>query len=280
MNSLKAKYMAEDASSKKFIIEESLMMQDNDKPKGNNVAGPSVVNMVEHNNSSRYNHNKGKRKHYDNTKAYPNKKSKVTCWKCGNPGQLKRIGKGGKDYEVAWWVTSGGNLQCWEKIDAGFLSQRESGAGRGVKEKQVSMANKSVEVSKHVNVALGSNSATPNVVNTGLKAFITISEAYGIHSHASANEENINDVGIINNVANNGTTMGPNPADNTPGMSTSYVNVTGEPSRKALNFCTLFTSAGNGVDVVVSVESIKAISERFSNMTYGFFFGKTDGLPR
>nr|GEV28443.1 zinc finger, CCHC-type [Tanacetum cinerariifolium] len=34
-------------------IEESLRAQDNDKPKGNNVVGPSVVNMVEHNNSSR-----------------------------------------------------------------------------------------------------------------------------------------------------------------------------------------------------------------------------------
>ncbi|GJX78041.1 zinc finger, CCHC-type containing protein [Tanacetum coccineum] len=34
-------------------IEESLRMQDSDKPNGNNVFGPSVVNMVEHNNSSR-----------------------------------------------------------------------------------------------------------------------------------------------------------------------------------------------------------------------------------
>ncbi|GJV79293.1 hypothetical protein Tco_1515163 [Tanacetum coccineum] len=42
-------------------IEESLRMQDSDKPKGNNVVGPSVVNMVEHNNSSRYNDKKGKR---------------------------------------------------------------------------------------------------------------------------------------------------------------------------------------------------------------------------
>ncbi|GJW85689.1 (E)-beta-ocimene synthase, chloroplastic-like protein [Tanacetum coccineum] len=71
-------------------IEESLRAQDNDKPKGNNVAGPSVVNMVEHNNSSRYNDNKGKRKHHD-TRANPNKKPKVTCWKCGKPGHLKRI---------------------------------------------------------------------------------------------------------------------------------------------------------------------------------------------
>ncbi|GJY29826.1 zinc finger, CCHC-type containing protein [Tanacetum coccineum] len=68
-------------------IEESLKMQDSDKPKGNNVVGPSVVNMVEHNNFSSYNDNKGKRKHHDNTKADPNKKS--------------------KDDDVAWWVDSG-----------------------------------------------------------------------------------------------------------------------------------------------------------------------------
>ncbi|GKB97425.1 zinc finger, CCHC-type containing protein [Tanacetum coccineum] len=77
-------------------IEESLRMQDSDKPKGNNVAGPSVENMVEHNNSSRYNDNKGKRKHHDNTKANPNKKSKVTCWKYGKPGFLKKDCKGRK----------------------------------------------------------------------------------------------------------------------------------------------------------------------------------------
>ncbi|GJY31713.1 hypothetical protein Tco_0415208 [Tanacetum coccineum] len=99
-DSLEAKYMAEDASSKKvpylkhtlkhlkeeltlvelgshLRIEESLRMHDSDKPKGNNVVGPSVVNMVEHNNSSRYIDNKGKRKHHDNTKDDPNKNSKV-----------------------------------------------------------------------------------------------------------------------------------------------------------------------------------------------------------
>nr|GEV03475.1 zinc finger, CCHC-type [Tanacetum cinerariifolium] len=34
-------------------IEEPLRLQDNDKLKGNNIAGPSLVNMVEHNNSTR-----------------------------------------------------------------------------------------------------------------------------------------------------------------------------------------------------------------------------------
>ncbi|GKB07280.1 zinc finger, CCHC-type containing protein [Tanacetum coccineum] len=130
-DSLKAKYMAEDTSSKKFLvsciidkcplswndfkhtlkhhkeeltlvklgshlhIEESFMMQDNDKPKGNNIAGPSVVNTMVHNNSFRYNNNKGKHKHHD-TKTDPNKKSKVTFWKCGKLGHLKKDCKSGK----------------------------------------------------------------------------------------------------------------------------------------------------------------------------------------
>nr|GEV94065.1 zinc finger, CCHC-type [Tanacetum cinerariifolium] len=99
-DTLEAKYMAEDALSKKFLlgshlrIEESFRVHDSDKPKGNNVAGPSVVNMVEHNNSSRHNDNKGKRKHHD-TRANPKKKPKVTCWKCGKPRHLKKDCKAG-----------------------------------------------------------------------------------------------------------------------------------------------------------------------------------------
>nr|GEY02098.1 zinc finger, CCHC-type [Tanacetum cinerariifolium] len=69
-------------------------IQDSDKPKGNNVAGLLVVNMVKHNNSSRYSDNKGKHKHHDNTRADLNKKSKLTCWKCGKHGHLKKDCKG------------------------------------------------------------------------------------------------------------------------------------------------------------------------------------------
>ncbi|GJS28022.1 hypothetical protein Tco_0488642 [Tanacetum coccineum] len=76
-------------------IEESVRVQDSDKPKGNNVVGPSVVNMVKHNNSFRYNGNKVKRKHPD-TKADPNKKFKVIYWKCRKHGHLKKDCKGGK----------------------------------------------------------------------------------------------------------------------------------------------------------------------------------------
>nr|GEV74636.1 hypothetical protein [Tanacetum cinerariifolium] len=53
-----------------------------------------------------------------------------------------------------------------------------------------------------------------------------------------------------------------------------YANVTGKPNGKKLNIHTLFTPGGNGIDVVVLVESIRVISERFANTTYGFFLGK------
>ncbi|GJV73133.1 putative reverse transcriptase domain-containing protein [Tanacetum coccineum] len=65
---------------------------------------------------------------------------------------------------------------------------------------------------------------------------------------------------------------------NTPGKS-SYANVTGKLSRKKLNIRTLFTPGGNGIDVVVPVESIRAISDRFANTAYGFFLGKRVAYP-
>nr|GEW28872.1 hypothetical protein [Tanacetum cinerariifolium] len=52
----------------------------------------------------------------------------------------------------------------------------------------------------------------------------------------------------------------------------SYVNFTGELSRKALNLCTLLTPRGNKVDVVVPVESIRTISKRFANTAYVSFW--------
>nr|GFB50191.1 zinc finger, CCHC-type [Tanacetum cinerariifolium] len=63
--------------------------------------------MVGHNNSSRYNDNKGKRKHHD-TKADPNKKPKMTCWKCGKPRHLKKDCKAGATVDVY-------KDRCWFK---------------------------------------------------------------------------------------------------------------------------------------------------------------------
>ncbi|GJS47179.1 cytokinin dehydrogenase 3-like protein [Tanacetum coccineum] len=67
-------------------------------------------------------------------------------------------------------------------------------------------------------------------------------------------------------------------AGNAPGKS-SYANVIGKPGGKKLNIHTLFTPRGNGMDVVVLIESIRATSDQFANTTYGFFLGKRVGYP-
>ncbi|GKC94260.1 zinc finger, CCHC-type containing protein, partial [Tanacetum coccineum] len=89
-DSLEAKYMVEDASSKKFLVSNFT----------NNKMTDSRPVLEQYNELlgilRRYNDNKGKCKHHDNTKVDPNKKSKVTCWKCGKPGHLKKDYKGGK----------------------------------------------------------------------------------------------------------------------------------------------------------------------------------------
>ncbi|GJX85181.1 glucomannan 4-beta-mannosyltransferase 9-like protein [Tanacetum coccineum] len=81
--------------------------------------------------------------------------------------------------------------------------------------------------------------------------------------------------------------VGPNPplptheansAGNAPGKP-SYATTTGKPSGKKVNVRTLFTPGGNGIDVVVLVDSIRAISERFANTAYGFFLGKKVAYP-
>ncbi|GKA58749.1 hypothetical protein Tco_0758062 [Tanacetum coccineum] len=63
------------------------------------------------------------------------------------------------------------------------------------------------------------------------------------------------------------------------GWQTMLSNEGCGPSKKAMNFRTLFTPGGNGVDVVVPVESTIAISERFANTEYGFFLGKRVSYP-
>ncbi|GJV86054.1 putative reverse transcriptase domain-containing protein, partial [Tanacetum coccineum] len=67
-------------------------------------------------------------------------------------------------------------------------------------------------------------------------------------------------------------------AGNAPGKS-SYANITGKPSGKKVNVRTFFTPGGIGIDVVVPVDSIRAISERFVNKSYGFFLGKKVAYP-
>ncbi|GJY80969.1 putative reverse transcriptase domain-containing protein [Tanacetum coccineum] len=91
---------------------------------------------------------------------------------------------------------------------------------------------------------------------------------------AKDNDENMS--GPTANVANN-VIISPMGLTSAP---TSYAKlVTGETSKKSVNFRTLITPAGNGAEVTVPLESILVISERFANTAYGFFLGKRMAYP-
>ncbi|GJV82143.1 retrotransposon protein, putative, ty1-copia subclass [Tanacetum coccineum] len=97
-------------------------------------------------------------------------------------------------------------------MEQGFLSQKGSGVGRGVKEKQ------------------------------DLGSYPTF---YKVHGHSP-------------------TKVTPrNKEDNLHGEKDGLKN-----------------NGGNGVNVVVLVESIRAISDRFTNTAYGFFLGKHEAYPK
>ncbi|GJY96327.1 zinc finger, CCHC-type containing protein [Tanacetum coccineum] len=88
-DSLESKYMAENASSNKFL--DSLRAQDSDKGKGKEVDGPSV-NMTEEGKNKNNKQNKGKKPGFkeNNSGFGSNRKPKLECWKCGKTDHFKR----------------------------------------------------------------------------------------------------------------------------------------------------------------------------------------------
>nr|GEZ64652.1 hypothetical protein [Tanacetum cinerariifolium] len=140
-----------------------------------------------------------------------------------------------------------------------------SGVGRGVKKKDANVTN--LEVVKYgvvpsVTVALGST----QMVSTG-PSLPTVVDLMMENDKLSS----VEDTTVLESFSPLSTPV--TTAGNSPGKS-SYANITGKPSGKKVNVCTLFTPGGNGIDVVVSVDFIRAINERFANITYGFFLGK------
>ncbi|GJW29084.1 ribonuclease H-like domain-containing protein [Tanacetum coccineum] len=131
-----------------------------------------------------------------------------------------------------------------------MLHERRSGGGRGVKEK--SLNRNSIDTSSGIDVSTESddnmNEDTPVGDTTAPEYFPPL------------------------------TTPVTTTAGNAPGKS-SYSNISGKPSGKKVNVRTLFTPGGNGIDMVVLVDSIRAISERFTDTAYGFFLGKKVAYP-
>ncbi|GJW44540.1 hypothetical protein Tco_0073339 [Tanacetum coccineum] len=138
-------------------------------------------------------------------------------------------------------VDLGSNVIIMER---GFLSQKGGVGGRGVKEKQ----QRSTNIAEKDMVVVSSPAAmeveSPSVVEETVE------------------KEKLSPVVNTSNMGSYPPlpTQETSSAGNALGKS-SYANVTGKPSGKKFNIHTLFTPRGNGIDVVVSVESIRAISD-------------------
>ncbi|GJT30397.1 hypothetical protein Tco_0910672 [Tanacetum coccineum] len=91
---------------------------------------------------------------------------------------------------------------------------------------------------------------------------------------ATTSTPNVEHVSGTVRVLANDVTKGPVLTENTKGPASFTKLVTGEPNRKNANFHTLLAPSGNGVDVAISLEFVRAVSKRFANLVYGFFLGK------
>ncbi|GKB23183.1 hypothetical protein Tco_0862584 [Tanacetum coccineum] len=157
-------------------------------------------------------------------------------------------------------------------MERGFLSQKGSGVGRGVKEKNLNRNKMNNALGIYVSTESDDtmNEETPvgvaSVVKEGVAPYV-VDMTVEMEKQRSL-ENTIVLLGSFPPLSMLVTSS----AGNDLGKS-SYANVTSKSSGKKLNIRTLYTPGGNGIDVVVPVESIRAISERFVNTSYGFFLG-------
>ncbi|GJV18217.1 hypothetical protein Tco_1363540 [Tanacetum coccineum] len=140
----------------------------------------------------------------------------------------------------------------------GFLSKKWSGVGRGVKEKDLNRNKK--------------NTSSGIGVSTDSKDTMNDDTPVGV---ASAVHE-----GVTPSVVDMTVEMEmQNSLDDTTVSESFPPYLRRLLLRLKVNVRTLFTPGGNGIDVVVPVDSIRAISERFTNTAYGFFLGKKVAYP-
>ncbi|GJZ92101.1 cytokinin dehydrogenase 3-like protein [Tanacetum coccineum] len=167
-----------------------------------------------------------------------------------------------------------------------FLSQKGSKVGRGLKEKNI------------------------EVVKDGVIPSVTVDSGNAAKEVVSSSDGSYNDVGPVGDTSTvmEGVTpsmidmtvekeklssledtivlesFSPLPtqvttlAGNAPGKA-SYANITSKLSGKKVKVHTFCTPEGNEIDVVISVDSIRAISARFANTAYGFFLEEEGGIP-
>ncbi|GKA35730.1 zinc finger, CCHC-type containing protein [Tanacetum coccineum] len=159
-------------------------------------------------------------------------------------------------------------------MERGFFSQKGSGVGRGVKEKNVNRNKMNTSSGIGVSTDTMNEDITVGVAST-VKEGVTPSVVdMLVEKDKICSLEDT----IVPEFFTTLTMPVTTTAGNAPGKS-SYDNITVKSSGKKVNVRTLFTPEGNGIGVVVPVDSIRAISARFSNTAYCFFLGKKVAYP-
>nr|GEX78896.1 protein kinase-like domain, phloem protein 2-like protein [Tanacetum cinerariifolium] len=159
----------------------------------------------------------------------------------------------------------------------GFLSQNDSGGGRDVKEKDLNRNKENT--SSGIGVFTDSddtiNDDTP--IGVASAALESVTPSVVDMTVEMGKQKSLDDTIVLESFSQLSVLV-TTTTDNAPGKF-SHANITSKPSGIKVNVRTLFTPEDNGVDVVVLLDSIRAISERFANTAYAFFLGKNVAYP-
>ncbi|GJV33146.1 hypothetical protein Tco_1393546 [Tanacetum coccineum] len=150
-------------------------------------------------------------------------------------------------------------------MERGFLSQKEGGGERD-EGKQHGSYDEAARYTVSVVTSVVDESVVKNMGSNGVNL-----------DYASLEKPLESIVGAdLEDATSNST---PTTSESIPESVSFATLLKGDTSRKSVNFHTLNTLAGNGADVAVHLEYVRAVSERFANSAYGFFLGKRVAYP-
>ncbi|GJS20614.1 hypothetical protein Tco_0449246 [Tanacetum coccineum] len=262
-DSLESKYMVEDASSKKFL--------ESKKGKGKEVVGPSV-NMTEEGGKNKNNkQNKGKKRGFNENNEVETK----------NNASASGSGKRSKDQ-------SQDQYRCWFKTyepveDGSVLYMGDDhfapvhGKGKYLHKKDLNGNKRNTTSGIGLSTESNDTMNDDNLVGFTSSGQEDVTQSVVDMTVVMEKQNSLDDTTVPESFPPLSTLV-TSTAGNAPGKS-SYANITSKPSGKKVNVHTLFTPGGNRIDVVVLVDSIRAISKRFANTAYGFFLGKKVAYP-
>ncbi|GJY41659.1 hypothetical protein Tco_0428929 [Tanacetum coccineum] len=158
------------------------------------------------------------------------------------------------------------------KMERGFLSQKGSGGGRGVKEKKQGDGGAHNRNKKNISLSIGVSTDSEDIMNDDTPLGVASAVHEGVipsvvgMTFKMGKQNSLDDTNVPESFPPLSTPV-TTTAANALGKS-SYANITGKPSGKEVNVHTLFTPGGNGIDVVVPKVAYPVVANYVRN-TWG-----------